>query len=101
MESEDGFLDFMDRSPNVASAGRHTGSISVARGQGVRSDCTEATAALRPGYILSPHVRRIILRMIQIRVTRGTATAMETVLPIFPFRVGTNNVPTLVSLWIL
>ena len=53
-----------------------------------------ATAALHPGYILSPHDGRIILRMIQIVITGGTATAIETVLPIFPFRVGTNNVPT-------
>ena len=33
--------------------------------------------------------------MIQIGVTGGAADAIETVLPIFPFRVGTNNVPTL------
>jgi len=54
-----------------------------------------ATAALHPGYILSPHDGRIILRMIQIGIAGDTATAIETDLPIFPFRMGTNNVPNL------
>ena len=47
----DVYPDLMDRSPNVADAGRHTGSISVARGQGVRSDCIEATITHHPGYV--------------------------------------------------
>ena len=53
----------MDRSPNVACAWRHTGSISVARGQGVRSDSAEATATLNPTY--EDYLHRQLLRISQ------------------------------------